>query len=82
MLRVTGQVKAGLREHGWAIVEEELEAGLLSASAPVRGRTGQVVAALASSTSAGRSTRGELERDVVPTLVDTARRITAELVRG
>lgn len=68
-----------VRKLGWSVVAEELEVGLLSASAPVRDRTGQVVAALASSTSVGRSSRGELERTVVPLLVETADRITAEL---
>lgn len=68
-----------VREQGWSIVCEELEMGLLSASAPVRDRSGTVVAALASSTSTGRSSVEELERDVVPLLVDTAERISAEL---
>ncbi len=72
---------ARVRSAGWSIVDEELEVGLLSAAAPVRDRTGEVVAALASSTSAGRSTRGELERNVVPLLVETADRITADLGR-
>jgi IclR family pca regulon transcriptional regulator len=45
----------------------------------VRDRSGQVVAALASSTSVGRSSRGQLEREVVPLLVETAGRITADL---
>jgi IclR family pca regulon transcriptional regulator len=70
---------ARVREQGWSIVAEELEAGLLSASAPVRDRSGEVVAALASSTSVGRSSRGELQRTVVPLLVETAGRITADL---
>jgi IclR family transcriptional regulator, pca regulon regulatory protein len=70
---------ARVREQGWSIVAEELEVGLLSASAPVRDRSGQVVAALASSTSVGRSSRGQLEREVVPLLVETAGRITADL---
>jgi IclR family pca regulon transcriptional regulator len=72
---------ARVRAQGWSIVDEELEVGLLSAAAPVRDRTGQVVAALASSTSAGRSSHGELERNVVPLLVETAGRITADLGR-
>ncbi|MGY1824633.1 IclR family transcriptional regulator domain-containing protein [Geodermatophilus sp. SYSU D00079] len=70
---------ARVREQGWSIVDEELEAGLLSASAPVRDRSGRVVAALASSTSAGRSTVARLEREVVPLLVETADRIGADL---
>jgi IclR family pca regulon transcriptional regulator len=72
---------ARVRAQGWSTVDEELEVGLLSAAAPVRDHTGQVVAALASSTSAGRSSRGELERNVVPLLVETAGRITADLGR-
>jgi hypothetical protein len=58
---------------------------------PVRGhetssdvwlpRPGLVVAALASSTSVGRSSRGELERNVVPLLVETADRIAADIGR-
>jgi IclR family pca regulon transcriptional regulator len=68
-----------VREQGWAIVAHELEEGLLSASAPVRDRSGAVVAALASSTSSGRSDPGRLEREVVPLLVETADRISADL---
>ena len=51
----------------------------MSVSAPVRDRDGTVVAALASSTSTGRSTPSALEADVVPLLVDTADRISADL---
>jgi IclR family pca regulon transcriptional regulator len=68
-----------VRQQGWSIVSEELETGLLSASAPVRDRSGAVVAALASSTSIGRSTVENLRRDVVPLLVGTADRISASL---
>jgi IclR family pca regulon transcriptional regulator len=68
-----------VREQGWSIVSEELETGLLSASAPVRDRSGAVVAALASSTSIGRSSMEQLRNDVVPLLVATAGRISAAL---
>jgi IclR family pca regulon transcriptional regulator len=71
-----------VREQGWSIVSEELEKGLLSASAPVRDRSGAVVAALASSTSTGRSTVEDLRRDVVPLLVETAERISEALRAG
>lgn len=70
---------ARVREQGFAIVAGELEEGLISASAPVRDRTGRVVAALASSTSAGRSTPERLCAEVVPLLRDTAGAIGAEL---
>ncbi|HZJ06506.1 MAG TPA: IclR family transcriptional regulator C-terminal domain-containing protein [Nocardioidaceae bacterium] len=68
-----------VREQGWAIVENELEEGLLSASAPVRDGAGDVVAALAYSTSSGRKTTWQIEREVVPLLVEEAEKISAEL---
>jgi IclR family pca regulon transcriptional regulator len=68
-----------VREQGWSIVAEEMEEGLLSASAPVRDGAGAVVAALASSTSIGRSDAEKLARDVVPLLVRTADKISVEL---
>jgi IclR family pca regulon transcriptional regulator len=70
---------AQVREQGWSIVAGELEDGLLSASAPVRDRSGRVVAALASSTSTGRSDPATLAAEVVPMLVETAGAISAEL---
>jgi IclR family transcriptional regulator, pca regulon regulatory protein len=70
---------AEVRAQGFAIVAEELEPGLLSASAPVRDRSGAVVAALASSTSTGRSSPEQLRADVVPLLVRTADLISASL---
>ena len=68
-----------VREQGWSIVAEELEEGLLSAAAPVRDGSGAVVAALASSTSSGRSDPETLAREVVPLLVRTAERISGDL---
>lgn len=73
------RVLAQVRGEGYSIVSEELEAGLLSASAPVRDRSGSVVAALASSTSTGRSSPAQLRRDVVPLLVETANAISESL---
>ena len=68
-----------VRRQGWALVSEELEEGLISVSAPVRDQTGAVVAALASSTSTGRSTPGHLERTTVPVALATAAAISADL---
>ena len=73
---------AEVRGQGYAIVAEELEPGLLSASAPVRDRSGTVVAALASSTSTGRSTTEQLRAEVVPMLVETADRISRALAES
>ena len=74
--------RAALREVralGYALVAGELEEGLISVSAPVRDRTGRVVAALASSTSSGRSAPERVKADVVPLLLDTAAKISADL---
>lgn len=68
-----------VRRQGWAMVSEELEEGLISVSAPVRDHTGAVVAALASSTSTGRSTPGHLEKAVVPLALATADAISNDL---
>ncbi|MGW4528939.1 IclR family transcriptional regulator domain-containing protein [Amycolatopsis sp. NPDC004378] len=68
-----------VQDQGWSLVDEELEDGLLSVSAPVRDASGAVVAALASSTSSGRSDVEKLRREVVPLVVRTADRISADL---
>lgn len=72
-------VLAEVRDRGWAIVDGELEEGLISAAAPVRDRTGRVVAALASSTSAGRQAPEKLANETVPVLLDAARELAADL---
>jgi IclR family pca regulon transcriptional regulator len=68
-----------VRELGYALVAGELEDGLISVSAPVRDRTGTVVAALASSTSSGRTDLDRLRTEVVPLLLRTAEDISADL---
>lgn len=72
-------VLAQVREDGFAIVDGELEEGLVSAAAPVRDRTGQVVAALASSTSASRLAPDRLRDETVPRLREVADDLSAEL---
>ena len=68
-----------IRERGWAMVDQELEEGLLSAAAPVRDATGRVVAALNVAVNASRRSAGEVEHQVVPLLLDTARQIEQDL---
>ena len=70
---------ARVRRQGWSMVSEELEVGLISVSAPVRDRTGAVVAALASSTSTGRSSPGHLEKVTVPLALEAADALSADL---
>ena len=72
-------VLADVREAGFALVDQELEQGLLSASAPVRDRSGAVVAALATSTSTGRSDVTQLRENVVPLLLEVAASLSDDL---
>jgi IclR family pca regulon transcriptional regulator len=67
---------------GWAMVDQELEEGLRSVAAPIRGRTGRVVAAVNLSTHASRTTAESVQRDLVPPLLETARAIEADLAVG
>lgn len=67
------------RAQGWALVSEERERGLIAVSAPIRDHTGQVVAALSSSSSTGRTSPGHIERYIVPVLTRIAKEISTEL---
>jgi IclR family pca regulon transcriptional regulator len=68
-----------VRRDGYAIVDSELEDGFLSAAVPVRDGTGEVVAALAYSTSSSRRTPVRVEAEVIPVLLETAEQIGREL---
>ncbi|SEC11092.1 transcriptional regulator, IclR family [Amycolatopsis tolypomycina] len=64
---------------GWAMVDQELEEGLRSVAAPIRDRTGRVVAAVNLSTHASRTTAESVREDLVPPLLETARAIEADM---
>lgn len=68
-----------VRGQGYAIVDQELEEGLRSVAAPVRGRTGAVVAAINIPVHAARNTVDSIRRELVPPLLATAARIEADL---
>ncbi|TDD88982.1 IclR family transcriptional regulator [Saccharopolyspora karakumensis] len=70
---------ARIREQGWALVDQELEAGLRSIAAPIRDRYGRVVAAANISSHASRTTLEAAHEDLLPPLLDTTRRIAADL---
>ena len=70
---------ARVREQGWALVDQELEAGLRSIAVPVHGRDGKVVAAMNVSTQASRGTPAAVRRDVLPELQAAAARVEADL---
>ncbi|MCU8595164.1 IclR family transcriptional regulator C-terminal domain-containing protein, partial [Streptomyces sp. A13(2022)] len=67
------------RTQGYALVDEELEAGLRAIAAPVRDRTGTVVAAVNVAMHTARRTREACESDILPELLHTASHIEADL---
>lgn len=68
-----------IRDRGWCHVSEALEAGLSAVAAPIRDRTGRVVAGLNVSTRTGGSAPVLDLHDTVPDLLRTAERIGADL---
>src|SRR4029079_18039361 len=70
---------AKVRRQGWALVDQELEEGLRSVAAPIRDRSGTVVAAMNLSAHASRMTIDAARRRLVPPLLATAARIEADL---
>ncbi|WP_399886125.1 IclR family transcriptional regulator C-terminal domain-containing protein [Streptomyces sp. BBFR51] len=68
-----------IRERGYALVDEELEAGLRSVAVPVRDRTGRVVAAVSVAMHAARRTTAACETEILPELSRTAGHIEADL---
>ena len=67
-----------VREDGFAMVDQELEEGLIAVAAPVRDRSGRVVAAVNLSTHVGRRSAQDM-RDMVPALQRTAEQIRSGL---
>ncbi|WP_329251586.1 helix-turn-helix domain-containing protein [Streptomyces sp. NBC_01478] len=68
-----------VRAQGYALVDEELEAGLRSIAVPVRDRTGRVVAALNTATHVARRSVEEYVRDILPELTRTASAVEADV---
>ncbi|GAB2672254.1 IclR family transcriptional regulator C-terminal domain-containing protein [Saccharopolyspora gloriosae] len=68
-----------IREQGWALVDQELEAGLRSIAAPIRDRSDQVVAAANISSHASRTTGEQARENLLPALLETAEAIRADL---
>ncbi|SFL42472.1 IclR family transcriptional regulator domain-containing protein [Geodermatophilus ruber] len=70
-----------VRRQGYALVDQELEQGLRSTAAPIRGDDGEVVAALNISAHASRTSMAQLEEELVPALLRTAADIEHDLLR-
>ncbi len=71
-----------VRERGWAMVDQELEAGLRSIAVPVRDPHGAVVAAVNLSAHASRTTLEALRARLLPPLRGTAAAIERDLAVG
>jgi IclR family pca regulon transcriptional regulator len=71
-----------VRRQGYAIVDEELEAGLRSIAAPVRDAAGAVSAAVNLSAQASRTTVADMKRRLLPRLRETAAAIERDLGAG
>jgi IclR family transcriptional regulator, pca regulon regulatory protein len=71
-----------VRRQGYAIVSEELEAGLRSIAAPIRGAAGAVTAAVNLSVQASRTTVADMKRRLLPPLRETAAAIERDLGAG
>lgn len=68
-----------VRQQGYALVESELEDGLLSASVPVRNPQGVVIAAMAYSTTLGRMNAERVAAEVIPLMTEAADAIQDDL---
>lgn len=66
-----------VREQGYALVDSELEEGLLSIAAPIVNRAGRVVAAINISGQSGRTPVAQMTTQFLPRLLATAQRINA-----
>ena len=70
-----------LKQHnpGYAVVDQELELGLRSISVPVRGASGQVLAALNVGAQAGRVSVERMKQKFLPVLLRGAQELSVLL---
>jgi IclR family pca regulon transcriptional regulator len=83
-LRTPEELRAeilAVRQQGYALVDQELEAGVRSVAAPLRDRSGRVLAGMNVSTHAGRVTLKELRSEILPLLLSTAAEINLQLAK-
>lgn len=74
------QVLDQVRQQGWALVDQELEEGLISIAAPIVGRQGQTLAAINVSGQANRTDAAAMQAQILPPLLRAARQISGLLV--
>jgi IclR family pca regulon transcriptional regulator len=71
-----------VRDQGWSMVDQELEMGLRSISAPIRGSDGRAVAALNIAAAAPRVGLDELRGHFLPLVLTTAEQISLAFTRS
>jgi len=62
------EILAGVRQCGFALIDEELEVGLRSIAVPVRGASGNVIAALNVGAQAARVSIRQMKEEFLPVL--------------
>jgi IclR family pca regulon transcriptional regulator len=70
------ELLAGVRANGYALVEEELEIGLRSIAVPVRGASGNVLAALNVGAHAARVSGRKMTEEFLPVLLKGAQELS------
>jgi IclR family pca regulon transcriptional regulator len=73
------EILAEVRRAGYVVVEEELEVGLRSIAVPVRGGSGNVLAALNIGAQATRVTKKQMEEEFLPILLRGAQELSVLL---
>jgi IclR family pca regulon transcriptional regulator len=68
-----------VRQQGWCLVDQELEEGLVSLSAPIRDRAGRVIAAMNISGQANRTSPAYMLEHFLPKLLAAAAEISQML---
>jgi IclR family pca regulon transcriptional regulator len=73
------EILEDVRKNGYALVEEELEVGLRSIAVPVRGASGEVVAALNVGAQATRVSSRQMKEEFLPVLLRGAQEMAVLL---
>lgn len=71
-----------VRSQGWALVDQELEAGLRSIAAPIHAADGTVIAAINVSTTTATTTLERIVEEFLPALLTTASAIDSTLAHA
>ena len=72
---------AQVRQQGWAIVDQELEGGLISLSAPIRNRQGRVIAAMNISGNTQRNSAKQMVKAFLEPLQHAAQTVSDMVAR-